>query len=200
MACGVFLIGCEVEMAMSYQVMIDVETLGTRPGCVILSIGAVRFNDFGIENRFYCNVSREDSLALGFTVDPKTVAWWAEQDEAVRARLAEHPVPVAVALARLSAFMTDDRGQVRRDMQVWCQGGSFDFPILQAAYERLSLVAPWHFWQERDSRTLFQVLKRGTSFEPKKLASGAHDALADATHQAQEVMRATGFIRQLRVL
>lgn len=49
---------------MSKDVMVDLETLGTRPGCKILSIGAVEFgvgpdyNEDGLGAEFYVEVQR----------------------------------------------------------------------------------------------------------------------------------------------
>lgn len=174
------------------HVMIDLETLGTRPGCVILSIGAVRFcpETKRIGQTFYRNISVEDSRLYHFQEDPKTVQWWSQQAPKVRDRLLDNPVSVRAALTELDEFLCNESGHRDRDLQVWCQGGSFDFPILSAAYDRLQMTQPWDFWNERDSRTFLQVAKQTTGFMPTKLATGAHDALADATHQAREVMRA----------
>jgi hypothetical protein len=47
------------------NVMIDIETLGTRPGSVILSIGACRFGADGIGEEFYRAIDVLDSLMAG---------------------------------------------------------------------------------------------------------------------------------------
>ena len=68
------------------NVMIDIETLGTRPGSIILSIGACAFDPADISSvgsdaryEFYENIDPEDCKSLGLTSDPSTVAWWAKQ-------------------------------------------------------------------------------------------------------------------------
>jgi len=66
------------------RVMLDIETLGQSPGCAILSVGAVRFNQRGLGAEFYRSVSREDCERLGLAVDEDTVAWWQDQPEAAR--------------------------------------------------------------------------------------------------------------------
>lgn len=186
-------------MAATIHTMIDIETLGTRPGCAILSIGAVRFNPntMQILDRFYCNVDAAESFQRGFDFDEKTVEWWDKQLPEIKARLNENQVTVDVAMQRLAKFLLNEAGQIERYHSVWCQGGSFDFPILTWAYEALQMPMPWHFWQERDSRTLLQVMRETLGFELRKLESGAHDALADATHQAKEVMRALRYLRAM---
>jgi len=48
---------------MKTQIMLDIETLGTRPGSVITSIGAVKFGGGEITSDFYiCMVSTTDKL------------------------------------------------------------------------------------------------------------------------------------------
>ena len=37
------------DFNMTTHAMIDIETLGTEPGCVVLSVGAVKFDPFNSE-------------------------------------------------------------------------------------------------------------------------------------------------------
>ena len=61
--------------------MIDIETLGTRPGSVILSIGAVEFDVHdGLGREFYVEISRYSSEHAGFRTDQATLDWWSKQE------------------------------------------------------------------------------------------------------------------------
>ena len=73
------------------DVMLDLETFGTRPGCVIRSIGAIVFDPYSTQTgeTFYCNVTREDQERLGLHVDPNTEAWWGRQTKDARDALAQ---------------------------------------------------------------------------------------------------------------
>lgn len=62
------------------NVMIDLETFGTRPGSVIVSIGAVEFSMDGIGEAYYRAIDVASSLLAGLTIDEITVKWWREQD------------------------------------------------------------------------------------------------------------------------
>ncbi len=67
------------------NVMIDLETLGTRPGSVILSIGAVEFDrDLGLGREFYVELNQASSITAGLTTDDATVDWWLDQEDAAR--------------------------------------------------------------------------------------------------------------------
>ena len=71
--------------------------------------------------------------------------------------------------------------------QIWAQGAVFDIGILENLYQQLNTPVNWHYWQIRDSRTLFALLKqdpRPANFDQ------AHNALVDAYHQARGVQRA----------
>lgn len=55
------------------NIMVDLETLGTKPNSAILSIGAVAFDDQGLHDEFYCNVDLISSIACGYEIDADTV-------------------------------------------------------------------------------------------------------------------------------
>lgn len=64
---------------MITNIMLDLETLGTCPGSVILQIGAVRSNN-GLER----TITIDSCLRAGLTVDGDTIGWWLRQSEAAR--------------------------------------------------------------------------------------------------------------------
>ena len=78
----------EKQVSNFKDIMINLETLGTVAGCVILSIGAVAFDretgELGME--FYEVINQVSCEEAGLHVDQKTVDWWA-------ARTAEAPRP-----------------------------------------------------------------------------------------------------------
>ena len=169
---------------MSRAVMIDIETLGKRAGCVIVSIGAVIFdpNSDWVGESLHTHIDVDDSHLRGFKTDIDTVFWWLGQPDEARASLRagqDSAVSVYAALDGLCNFIAgagDEPG-------IWCNGASFDFPILYAYFDHFNLPLPWNFWQERDLRTLkglnkgLRIARQGTH----------HDALDDALHQARLV-------------
>jgi hypothetical protein len=68
------------------NVMVDLETLGTVPGSVILSIGAVAFDEMEVaEEGFYRAIRRETCEQAGLKVSAATLAWWEKQSLEARA-------------------------------------------------------------------------------------------------------------------
>ncbi len=60
---------------MTNHIMADIETLGTRPGAIVLSAAFVRFTD---EAQMTLNLSIPDQEALALESDPQTAAWWRD--------------------------------------------------------------------------------------------------------------------------
>ena len=172
-------------------IMVDIETLGTQPGCVILSIGAVEFNDKGLGKEFYVQISPESCTDWGLKIEPRTVMWWLEQNEAARKTLTDGKRnPLEAALTALNAAFK------WKDQPVWCNGANFDFPILEAAYAALGWQAPWAYWSTNDYRTLKNIVPRDVYNASKGEAQIKHNALADAMAQAETAIQLLSWVNR----
>lgn len=163
------------------DVMIDLETLGTVPGCSILSIGAVAFDAASgqLGPELYVVVNRQNCLAASLFEDPDTITWWEKQsDEAKQVlRDAESGERLEDALAQLTEYL--DQFSLKQ-VKVWGNGSDFDNAILSVCYDKIGATAPWRFWNNRCYRTL-KSLSKG----PKPKRQGTyHNALDDAKTQA----------------
>jgi exodeoxyribonuclease VIII len=167
------------------DVMIDLETLGTHAGCVVLSIGAVAFSkdDDELGSEFYIEISRESCLAANLVVDDDTVTWWSNQSPEARDILSRtgadgKATPLPHALGSFTQWLSQfDLGKV----SVWGNGAAFDQPILEAAYLATGVEAPWKFYNARCYRTL-KGLYRDVLLPDR--VGVYHNALDDAKTQA----------------
>lgn len=166
------------------DVMIDIETLGTEPGSLILSVGAVRFGPDGVAiERFYRVLDRVDQEDRNFLIDPETVAWWKSQAQPV-SRVLEHAIMPGVftpgdgALVGLAAFVDGAE-------RVWAKPAHFDLVLLHAAYRKYGLATPWQHRQAACFRTALKLYG-----DPGIAGDEAskHDALADAEYQARQAV------------
>lgn len=135
------------------HIMTDIETLGTRPGAVVLSAAFVRFAD---EAHCTLNLSVPDQQALGLEIDPQTYQWWGEQEAKAPGawtRATENALPLVPALQYIAQWL-EWAGQ---DKLIWCHGATFDAPILGELYRRAGIACPWQYWQVRDTRTLYDL-------------------------------------------
>lgn len=190
------------------HVMIDLETLGTTPGSVVLSIGAVMFNPAEMPMRtaslgagFHRNIGIQSCLNAGLGVDGRTIEWWLGQTTLpIAALFTPKPVPLREALAgfrrwldRLREFLNTSpfisSYAEDRQVYVWGHGSTFDVSLLAAAYGALKQPVPWSWRNVRDTRTLFDAAKLGSLSEALRIGTH-HNPLDDAKTQANGVQAA----------
>lgn len=166
------------------DIMLDIETLGTRPECVILTLGAVKFNPFTLDEPgpgLYLRLDADEQIALGREVQEDTLQWWMTQAEDVREEAlgeGSDRVKLDDMYKQLNRFLVGANN-------IWCQGPAFDMVILENLYRQMGWPTPWQFWQIRDSRTLF-----GVHGDPRvKGKAGLHNALEDCVSQATAVQQ-----------
>ncbi len=162
------------------NIMIDLETLGTRPGCTILSIGACSFGSSGIGEHFYELICPESCDQWGLKIEPRTALWWLEQNEEARNSLLQSKkLTLDDTLLKLKAHFK------WKGKRVWCNGASFDFPILEAGYNAIGHDTPWEFFNQMDYRTLKNIVPRDVYDKIKVESQIKHNALTDAVAQAE---------------
>lgn len=163
---------------MMKHVMIDLETMDTKPSTVILSIGAVKFDPLTglLGEKYYETVSSDNQFLFHRTVSESTMKWWEEQDEEVRKEAFSGQKSLSGVLHEFATWLGDG-------CKVWGNGATFDISILEHAYD---YNAPWKFWDVRDVRTVVELTN--DFIEKGELPEGeAHNALNDAIHQAKFV-------------
>ena len=165
--------------------MIDLETLGTEPGCAIVSVGAVEFGPDGLQREFYREISVESCQDFGLMIDAETLEWALGNLPSPRQQL--------TGGEGLEEVLEDFRIWLGDADEIWANAPTFDCRILGHAFEAAGRDIPWSFWQERCHRTLSD-LPAAPDLEqdgPK------HDALADATHQARVASEALAALEVL---
>lgn len=190
------------------DVSIDLETLGTKPGCVILSIAAIadylppgradqnEWASGGVqEPTFHERINISDSVMNGFTVDPTTQGWWNAQPIEKRCDVMNGQAPVREVLHRFANWISALRkigpnANVGSEITLWGYGVTFDISILGDAYDKCGIVKPWTYREEACLRTLNTFYKAAAVRMPAK---EAHDALSDARAQLE-------LLRQLKAL
>lgn len=167
------------------HVMLDIETLGLKPGCPILSIGAVYFdpysNDMGLG--FYRNIYLPSCYQAGLVHDENTIAWWDQQSVEAKEHLMFDQVFLREALSDFVIWLNADE-----NTRIWCQGATFDAPIMEYALNLFNIKTPWKFWNVRDTRTIYDVCDFDVSRVERK--GTYHNALHDAMHQVRCVQMA----------
>lgn len=163
------------------HIMVDIETLGTSPGCAILSIGAAEFDPSTekIGGTFYSSINLQSSLDAGFAVDADTIKWWISQGQEASASAFAGALSVHEALRAFNSFVG------RENTYVWSNGADFDIPILISALDRLGIEPGWKFYNNRCFRTLKNLHR---NVKPGPRVGVHHHALDDAVFQAEHAI------------
>lgn len=162
------------------EVMLDIETLDTRPSAVVLSIGAVAFDWGGaIGEPFSVRLDTTQQSVHGRTTDVSTVEWWLQQSDIARAAIAAPPTAVMYALDSFALWLTP-----LRPVGVWGCGSDFDCTIVASLYASFDYPCPFTWRQHRCYRTL-----KALRCDVKAESHANHVAVDDAIRQAVHAIR-----------
>lgn len=168
------------------HLMIDLETLGNKPGALVVSLSAVQFDiktgDIG--ERIEQFLPLEDSVTYGLDLDLSTVIWWLGQDKEAQKRLLDG-IESAKCEVLYDVLLTFNNWVMSTfgnyEYEIWGNSARFDLGILSKVYEEVGLDVPWNHRNERDVRTLVSFapqIKDSMAFEGVK-----HNGLDDCFHQ-----------------
>ncbi|WP_448215285.1 3'-5' exonuclease [Endozoicomonas sp. 2B-B] len=171
------------------HLMVDLETMGNSNQAAIIGIGACFFNPAtgDIGETFSRNVTLQSSADEGLKMDVSTIEWWMKQDDDARAIFQRSGSPLPEALLEFFDFIPE---RLRRSVQLWGNGATFDNVILENALMACDMTTPWEFWNHRDVRTIVELGRTILGIDPKRdfpFEGVKHDALSDAIHQAKYV-------------
>lgn len=170
------------------DIMVDVESCGTRYGDIILTLAACQFERATgrVTKEFYARIDTSDSEAHGFGFQLETMRWWDSKSEQARNEAFNGTERVKDVLTAFSRFYPSGAN-------FWACGGSFDAVLLGAYYDRLNMERPWKFWSEMDARTIFNLAPHIRKLTPQK--GTAHNSLDDARFQVEVLVKTLKFLK-----
>lgn len=176
------------------NIMMDIETTGVRPGCRVLSIGLVAFDEKGTIDSLLVHPKLSDQVGVD---DGKTMGWWDTQSAEAKSVFADNHIlgeSVEYVYKRIKTFIDDlvdarkslSQGLDEVDMCIWGNGATFDNSIVQHMFYAKGLPIPWNTFGDRCYRTAINMLDR-----PSLQRQGVHhNALDDAMYQANCLIKA----------
>lgn len=148
-----------------YDLMIDINTLDTRPTAAIISLAAVRFCVspwvVEVDDSFVVNVDPKSCGQFGLTMDSNTLAYWKSQPKEIRSKFSENPISLGTALDRF----TDWAGKTR---EVWFNGVAFDYPIFVNAFSAVKKESPFITYCVQDMQTMLKITGKMDEFKRKR--------------------------------
>jgi len=163
---------------MKTHILIDIEALGTRPGSAIIELGAVAFypESGTIGETFETMIEPQ----APFTADMETLEWHRKKGTWPRP-FAEGSHSIGSALAQFETWIRGC-GEVET---FWAWGATYDFPLLERAFDFVGNSPPWNYWEQRCARTVWQL-----AFGDRRHGPRPHRAVEDAKSAAVDLMEA----------
>jgi len=176
------------------DLMIDLETLGTNKKAPIISIGAQYFDvDTGkLGDTFYAVLDIADQIDTGKRLpEASTIKWWMSQKEDAKTVFKEKSFPTEHVLSTFSEWIlkvskASKGAKATRKVNVWGNGSSFDITLMETLFQDFGVACPWMYYNVQDVRTFKRFVAKGEKIE---VAGVKHNALADATAQAEYVVK-----------
>lgn len=170
------------------HIMLDLETLGTGNNAMIISIGAVRFNETEILDNFHVGIEPASCAPFDLKIEGDTVKWWLHPDRepARDAWMALEKVDVTSALLGFGVWATAQGEPV-----VWGNGSTFDNVKLRHACQVVGIDYPTPFYKDACYRTV----KNMAPFITLERIGTHHDAVDDARSQAVHLQRILAYFK-----
>lgn len=171
--------------------MLDLETTGIVPGCAILSIGAVAFDNEKLGPVFYSAINLQSCHDIGLNDNPRTLNWWENQTAEAREILDIARLDRTRKLGSVLQIFLNWIYRIGdpKTIMVWGNGATFDNAILAHAYEKSLMPLPWNNFNDRCYRTI-KTLRPEIKINREGLLH--HNALDDAKAQAMHLIQILG--------
>lgn len=159
------------------HIMIDLETLDLVPTSVILSIGAVVFDEYGLvlNEELYLIPDAQEQLDGGRTVSFDVLKWWITQNKKAKEVFNQKTDTIFKVAYSLFSFLDK-----HKDCTIWANGPQFDISMIENFLKQSGYSIPYKFNKVRDFRTACDTLN-GWKSSSKTVS---HNALQDAKDQA----------------
>ena len=144
-----------------YLIVVDLETMGLKPGCVVTEIGAVAIDVTmrkAVAFSFTETLDYASSTRAGFKADKKIIDWWAEQlgidgygnRKAYESQFANrwrNTRSIKKSIAEFSGFYRQVVEAAGDEKRVFLVGNDIDFDktILEHYYVATNTPIPWHY-------------------------------------------------------
>jgi len=176
------------------NIMLDLETLSSKPNAAIVAIGACSFGKEGVHQKFYAPINPQSSEDHGLHISASTFAWWTQQSAEARALFAvKDAASLGEGLDMFSRWCVGANA-----LEMWGNGADFDCAILGHAYDVLAKTRPWKYSNNRCFRTLKSLVSKELNaalWTQHSVGLVHHNALGDAVRQA---LTAAKILRRLR--
>ena len=180
------------------DVMVDLETLGTRYDAAIFQIAAASFDiESGVViNDFNAIADLSKLTAEDGVIKGDTLKWWLDTDKELFVELLAASEYTPKEMITSFHDWLSSLASSYEDVCLWGNGIIFDNAIIRHKMEGYGLNYPIHYHNDRDVRTIFELAQHKTGLSRYELRDKiydkslkAHDAVNDVTNQIKLVSK-----------
>lgn len=175
---------------MRRHYMLDIETLGTKPGCVVLEYALRHFLNEDEDSGKYSVASAgttdvridvDAQVKAGAVIEFDTLKWWLNTDPLRLQNIINDEYTQTPSFA--AKWLQDSF--YWQSITIWARDPDFDCTIMEDFYSRFGTPGKriWHFANKRSHRTLMDLA--GIKHVPAK---DAHSAVADVDAQIESAI------------
>lgn len=175
---------------MRTDIMVDIETLGTKTGATIFQIAAASFDITTGEVKDTINLTGDIAQYDDLTVDGSTLKWWLDTDhDLLHTLLSGGTLTEQELLTGLLAWMYKQAPD-NKNVYLWGNGILFDNAKISDLCDKHDVAYPIFFRNDRDLRTLLELASFKSGRTEKELRTEVtseterkHDAFDDVMFQ-----------------
>jgi DNA polymerase III epsilon subunit-like protein len=175
---------------MTIHAMLDLETMGKSPGCVVTHVAIVLFdppNPTPLKT-LHIHLSMTEQVKAGLTIDPSTIKWWLKQSNEAREIFKMDSYPISSLIDYIDSM-------IDRDTYVWSHA-TFDIPILNSLLQAFGYRSPINYKKCMDIRTaqeLYRIKYKRDAIADK--VGIAHRAVDDCKSQINLICKIIGDLK-----
>jgi len=185
--------------------MLDLETLGFRPGCIVLSAAVLLFDRnkdtllsgsssvTDIHNPLMAKrvvFSMTQQMLKGLVADKSTLEWYYDPKQGGRLEQIVASgaciTDLRSSLEDLNSFLLRAQSLAGKDCNIWANSPNFDCEIIQVLYnlyQGAGIKFPFDFRHWMDVRTIRDSYKMFYGYPPKGNVEMKHDPMYDCVYQ-----------------
>ena len=181
---------------MRTDIMVDIETLGTKTGATIFQIAAASFDITTGEVKDTVNLTGDIAKYDTLAVDGSTLKWWLDTDaDLLKTLLSGGTLTEKELLTSLLSWMYAQAPD-NKDVYLWGNGILFDNVKISDLCAKHDVSYPIFYRNDRDVRTILELASLKSGLTEKELRASVqaenerkHDAFDDVMFQIRLVQK-----------
>lgn len=175
---------------MRKDIMVDIETLGTKEGASVFQIAATSFDISTGEIYDSINLIGDIEKYSYLSVDGSTLKWWLNTNKELLSDLLSSGNLEESEMIELFNAWIKNQSNDEQEIYLWGNGILFDNAKLQKLSEDNLTKYPIHYKNDRDVRTLLELASMKSGKSEKEIKDSVasedeveHNALDDVSYQ-----------------